>query len=146
MTATTKSKNHTNAWMNPHWITGSKAFVFNPKTLNSTQIVSTDLPAEIAFAWRNPLAFGATPTNRAPTTQKIHPQHRRLCLAQTTECSTNDSARVQPSNLQCPFTANQLLDQLQGYLWLVRLETPARSTAPVRPKLLPRHAKPFSGK
>uniref|UniRef100_A0A915KFT2 Uncharacterized protein n=1 Tax=Romanomermis culicivorax TaxID=13658 RepID=A0A915KFT2_ROMCU len=71
MIATTKNKSHANARMNSHWIPGSKALVFNPKPANSTQIVSTDQPAETAFAACNPRAFGAMPTNRAPTTQKI---------------------------------------------------------------------------
>uniref|UniRef100_A0A915K8Z4 Uncharacterized protein n=1 Tax=Romanomermis culicivorax TaxID=13658 RepID=A0A915K8Z4_ROMCU len=71
MTAITKNKNRAYAQMKTHWITGSKALAFNPKPGNSTQIVSTDPQAKTAFASRNPLAFGATPTNPAPTTQKI---------------------------------------------------------------------------
>uniref|UniRef100_A0A915IZI4 Reverse transcriptase RNase H-like domain-containing protein n=1 Tax=Romanomermis culicivorax TaxID=13658 RepID=A0A915IZI4_ROMCU len=71
MTATTKNENPPNARKKLYQIPSSKALAFIPKLENNTQIISTDPQAETALASRNPLAFGATPTNPVPTTPKI---------------------------------------------------------------------------
>uniref|UniRef100_A0A915JMP3 Uncharacterized protein n=1 Tax=Romanomermis culicivorax TaxID=13658 RepID=A0A915JMP3_ROMCU len=71
MTATMKNENSANARKKLYQITSSKALAFNPQPENNTRIISTDRQAKTALASRNPLAFGARPTNPALTTPKI---------------------------------------------------------------------------